>query len=69
MISTIRMFLKHEPHTQGYQDGIKQCYAIMQQTNPYCIDCLKWTEQNIEDLNKFVKYTKYISMNILIDIL
>ncbi|KAK0171834.1 hypothetical protein PV328_005233 [Microctonus aethiopoides] len=49
------MFIKHEPQTEGYQDGIKQCYAIMQETNPYCIDCLKWTEQNIEDLNKFVK--------------
>ncbi|KAK0180218.1 hypothetical protein PV327_005884 [Microctonus hyperodae] len=50
------MFLKHEPQTKGYQNGIKQCYAIMQETYPYCIDCLKWTKENIEDLKKFVKF-------------
>ncbi|KAK0180558.1 hypothetical protein PV327_002926 [Microctonus hyperodae] len=50
------MNIKHESQKKGYSDGITQCYAIMQETNPFCPDCLKWTNQNIEDLQKFSKY-------------
>ncbi|KAK0180216.1 hypothetical protein PV327_005882 [Microctonus hyperodae] len=47
--------IDHDSKEKGYCDDDDQCYAIMQATDTFCPDCLKWTNQNIENLKKFAK--------------
>ncbi|KAK0180564.1 hypothetical protein PV327_002932 [Microctonus hyperodae] len=60
------MNIEHESQKKGYSDGIKQCYAIMQETNPFCPDCLKWTNQNIEDLQKFSNFAVFYAVQLIL---
>ncbi|KAK0077592.1 hypothetical protein PV325_003697 [Microctonus aethiopoides] len=50
--------IDHESQNKGYYEGGKQCYAIMQTIGTFCPDCLKWTNQNIEDLQEFAREDK-----------
>lgn len=52
-----RFDIDHELQNKGYNEGEKQCYAIMQTIGTFCPDCLKWTNQNIEELQEFARYT------------
>ncbi|KAK0180215.1 hypothetical protein PV327_005881 [Microctonus hyperodae] len=47
--------IDHDSDEKGYCDGDEQCYAIMQTAGTFCPDCLKWTNQNIEELQKFAR--------------
>ncbi|KAK0073092.1 hypothetical protein PV326_013793, partial [Microctonus aethiopoides] len=47
--------IKHDPIKSGKRIGGNQCYGMMQQRNPYCLECLKWSKESVEDLKKYMR--------------
>lgn len=50
------MFIQHDPREKGHHNAGLQCYSIMQESDIFCDDCLKWSNKNTNDLKIFAKF-------------
>lgn len=50
------MTIRHESVHKGYRNHMTQCYAIMTTDGHYCQDCLKWTNENVKNLEIYSRY-------------
>ncbi|KAK0173613.1 hypothetical protein PV328_006783 [Microctonus aethiopoides] len=43
----------HDPTNEGICDDGIQCYSIMKERGGFCQNCLKWSDQSIEEIKKY----------------
>lgn len=55
--------MTHDPKNEEICDHGMQCYSIMKERGEFCHNCLKWSDQSIEEIKKYATYIKYKSIS------
>ncbi|KAK0168509.1 hypothetical protein PV327_002300 [Microctonus hyperodae] len=46
-------YVEHDPANKGFYNYYMQCYSMMTEKGKFCPDCLKWSDKNIAEFEKF----------------